>query len=86
MTALANMSKGAINAVNSAFKARRSMNDSLSRLSTGIRTLHGNDPAGQAVASNITTQARSADIAARNGYALVMTSRIKPVTTRAKVF
>ena len=66
MTALANMSKGAINAVNSAFKARRSMNDSLSRLSTGIRTLHGNDPAGQAVASNITTQARSADVAARN--------------------
>ena len=66
MTTLANISNGAVHAINSAFKAKRSMDGSLSRLSTGIRTLHGNDPAGQAVAGNITTQARSADMAARN--------------------
>jgi flagellin len=66
MTSVRNASVGAILAGNSAFKARRSMNDSLARLSTGERTIHGFDPAGKAVASNLSTQARSSDIAARN--------------------
>ena len=61
MTALANMSKGAINAVNSAFKARRSMIFVISSFH-GNKNSYGNDPAGQAVASNITTQARSAEL------------------------
>ena len=66
MPTLSNYANGANYAVNSAFKARRSMNDSLARLSTGERTIHGFDPAGKAVASNLSTQARSSDIAARN--------------------
>ena len=66
MTSLASISDGAVYAVNSAFKAKRSMDGSLARLSTGIRTVYGKDSAGQAVASNITTQARSAEVAARN--------------------
>ena len=46
---------------------RQEINDRLyGRLSTGKRTINGNDPGGTAVASNITTQARSASIAARN--------------------
>ena len=66
MSTLSNYASGAVYAVNAAYKANRSLTGSLARLSTGIRTLHGHDPGGQAVASNISTQARSADVAARN--------------------
>jgi len=66
MSTLSNYASGAVYAVNSAYKANRSLTGSLARLSTGIRTLHGHDPGGQAVASNISTQASSANVAARN--------------------
>ena len=66
MPSLSTYTNGAVYAVNASAKARRSLTASMGRLSTGIRTLNGNDPAGQAVASNITTQARSANVAARN--------------------
>ena len=66
MPTLSTYTNGAVYAVNASAKARRTMTNSLGRLSTGIRTLNGNDPAGQSVAGNITTQARSANVAARN--------------------
>ena len=66
MPSLSTYTNGAVYAVNASVQARRSLTASMGRLSTGIRTLNGNDPAGQAVASNITTQARSANVAARN--------------------
>ena len=66
MPSLSTYTNGATYAVNASAKARRTLTASLGRLSTGIRTLNGNDPAGQSVASNITTQARSANVAARN--------------------
>ena len=66
MPSLSTYTNGAVYAVNASVKARRSLTASMARLSTGIRTLNGSDPAGQAVASNITTQARSANVAARN--------------------
>ena len=66
MPSLSTYTNGAVYAVNASAQARRSLTASMGRLSTGIRTLNGNDPAGQAVASNITTQARSANVAARN--------------------
>ncbi len=66
MPSLSTYTNGAVYAVNASAKARRTLTASMGRLSTGIRTLNGYDPAGQAVASNITTQARSANVAARN--------------------
>ncbi len=66
MPSLSTYTNGAVNAVNASAHARRSLTASMGRLSTGIRTLHGNDPAGQSVASNLTTQSRSANVAARN--------------------
>ena len=66
MPSLSTYTNGAVNAVNASAHARRSLTASMGRLSTGIRTLHGNDPAGQSVASNLTTQSRSANFAARN--------------------
>ena len=63
MPTLSTYTNGAVYAVNASAKARRTMTNSLGRLSTGIRTLNGNDPAGQSVAGNITTQARSANVA-----------------------
>ncbi len=66
MPSLSTYTNGATYAVNASAKARRTLTASMGRLSTGIRTLNGNDPAGQSVASNITTQTRSANVAARN--------------------
>ena len=66
MPTLSNYTNGAVTAVNASVKARRMMMASVDRLSTGVRTINGNDPGGTAVASNITTQARSAAVAARN--------------------
>ena len=42
------------------------MTGAISRLSTGERTLHGNDPAGASVGDSMRTQSRSATVAARN--------------------
>ena len=66
MSMLSNYSSASLNAVSAATKSKRLMMASLDRLSTGRRTINGTDPGGTAVASNITTQARSASIAARN--------------------
>ena len=66
MTMLSNYSSASLQAVSASVKTKRLMMASLDRLSTGKRTINGNDPGGTAVASNITTQARSASIAARN--------------------
>ena len=66
MTTFSNFTIGAQSAIDSAFKARRSMTGAISRLSTGERTLHGNDPAGASVGDSMRTQSRSATVAARN--------------------
>ena len=69
MPSISTVTNGAQFAVDSAAKSRRSMADSIARLSTGVRTKFGNDPAGAAVADSLTNQARSADMAARNAEA-----------------
>ena len=77
MPSLSTYTNGAVYAVNASAKARRSLTASMGRLSTGIRTLNGTDPAGQSVASNLSTQSRSANVAARNaedGICLLYTS------------
>jgi len=66
MTTFSNFSIGAQSAIDSSFKSRRSMTGAISRLSTGERTLHGNDPAGASVGDSMRTQSRSATVAARN--------------------
>ena len=66
MTTLSNFSIGSQSAIDSSFKARRTMTGAIARLSTGERTLHGNDPAGASVGDSMRTQSRSATVAARN--------------------
>ncbi len=66
MPSITTLSRGQEFAVNSSFKAKRDMNASISRLATGIRTQGGKDPVGAAIASSVTTQSRSAFVAARN--------------------
>ena len=66
MTTFSNFSIGAQSAIDSSFKSRRTMTGAISRLSTGERTLHGNDPAGASVGDSMRSQSRSATVAARN--------------------
>ena len=51
MTMLSNYSSASLNAVSASVKTKRLMMASLDRLSTGKRTINGNDPGGTAVAS-----------------------------------
>ena len=69
MPSISTVTNGAQFAVDSALKSRRAMAGNIARLSTGIRTKYGNDPAGASVADSLTNQARSADMAARNAEA-----------------
>ena len=66
MTTLSNFSIGSQFASDAAFKARRTMSGEIARLSTGERTMHGNDPAGASVGDSLRTQSRSANMAGRN--------------------
>ena len=57
MPSVSNIAVGALVAGSAASKARHGMNESIARLSTGLRSMYGGDAAGQSVAN--TLQARS---------------------------
>ena len=57
MPSVSNIAVGALVAGAAASKARHGMNESIARLSTGLRSIYGGDAAGQSVAN--TLQARS---------------------------
>ena len=69
MPSISTVTNGAQFAVDSALKSSRAMTGNIARLSSGIRTKYGNDPAGASVADSLNNQARSADMAARNAEA-----------------
>ncbi len=66
MPSVSNIAVGAAMAGAAATKARHQMNESITRLSTGIRTMYGGDAAGQSVANSIGAKAASFAVAARN--------------------
>jgi flagellin len=49
-----------------ASKARHQMNESIARLSTGIRSMYGGDAAGQSIANSLGAKGASFAVAARN--------------------
>ena len=52
MPSVSNIAVGAAMAGAAATKARHQMNESIARLSTGIRSMYGGDAAGQSVANS----------------------------------
>jgi flagellin len=66
MPSVSNIAVGAAMAGAAATKARHQMNESIARLSTGIRSMYGGDAAGQSVANSIGAKAASFAVAARN--------------------
>tara|TARA_B100000282_G_scaffold123111_1_gene87792 strand:+ start:1406 stop:1651 length:246 start_codon:yes stop_codon:yes gene_type:complete len=53
MPSVSNIAVGAAMAGAAAQKARHQMNESIARLSTGIRSMYGGDAAGQSVANSL---------------------------------
>ena len=53
MPSVSNIAVGAAMAGAAAQKARHQMNESIARLSTGIRTMYGGDAAGQSIANSL---------------------------------
>ncbi len=66
MPSVSNIAVGAAMAGAAATKARHQMNESIARLSTGVRSMYGGDAAGQSVANSIGAKAASFAVAARN--------------------
>ena len=66
MPSVSNIAVGAAMAGAAATKARHQMNESIARLSTGIRSMYGGDAGGQSVANSINAKGRSFAVAARN--------------------
>ena len=66
MPSVSNFSVGAMIAGAAASKARHGMNESIARLSTGLRSMYGGDAAGQAVANTLQARSKSWAVAARN--------------------
>ena len=66
MPSVSNIAVGAAMAGAAATKARHQMNESIARLSTGIRSMYGGDAAGQSVANSIGAKGASFAVAARN--------------------
>ena len=66
MPSVSNIAVGALVAGAAASKARHGMNESIARLSTGMRSLYGGDAAGQSVANTLQARSKSWAIAARN--------------------
>jgi len=66
MPSVSNIAVGAAMAGAAASKARHQMNESIARLSTGIRSMYGGDAAGQSVANSIGAKGASFAVAARN--------------------
>ena len=66
MPSVSNIAVGAAMAGAAASKARHQMNESIARLSTGIRSMYGGDAAGQSVANSLGARGASFAVAARN--------------------
>ena len=66
MPSVSNIAVGALVAGSAASKARHGMNESIARLSTGMRSVYGGDAAGQSVANTLEARSKSWAIAARN--------------------
>jgi flagellin len=66
MPSVSNIAVGAAMAGAAAQKARHQMNESIARLSTGIRTMYGGDAAGQSIANSLGAKGASFAVAARN--------------------
>ena len=66
MPSVSNIAVGALVAGSAASKARHGMNESIARLSTGMRSMYGGDAAGQSVANTLEARSRSWAMAARN--------------------
>ena len=66
MPSVSNIAVGAAMAGAAAQKARHQMNESIARLSTGIRSMYGGDAAGQSVANSLGAKGASFAVAARN--------------------
>ena len=66
MPSVSNIAVGALVAGAAASKARHGMNESIARLSTGMRSMYGGDAAGQSVANTLEARSKSWAVAARN--------------------
>jgi flagellin len=66
MPSVSNIAVGALVAGAAASKARHGMNESIARLSTGLRSIYGGDAAGQSVANTLQARSKSWAVAARN--------------------
>ena len=66
MPSVSNIAVGAAMAGAAASKARHAMNESITRLSTGIRSMYGGDAAGQSLANSLGSKGASFAVAARN--------------------
>ena len=66
MPSVSNIAVGALVAGAAASKARHGMNESIARLSTGMRSLYGGDAAGQSVANTLQARSMSWAVSARN--------------------
>ena len=66
MPSVSNIAVGAAMAGAAASKARHQMNESIARLSTGIRSMYGGDAAGQSIANSLGARGASFAVAARN--------------------
>ena len=66
MPSVSNIAVGALVAGAAASKARHGMNESIARLSTGLRSIYGGDAAGQSVANTLQAKSKSWAMAARN--------------------
>ena len=66
MPSVSNIAVGAAMAGAAASKARHQMNESIARLSTGIRSMYGGDAAGQSIANSLGSKGASFAVAARN--------------------
>ena len=66
MPSVSNIAVGAAMAGAAAQKARHQMNESIARLSTGIRSMYGGDAAGQSIANSLGSKGASFAVAARN--------------------
>ena len=66
MPSVSNIAVGALVAGAASAKARHGMNESIARLSTGMRSIYGGDAAGQSVANTLEARSKSWAVCARN--------------------
>ena len=65
MPSVSNIAVGAAMAGAAATKARHQMNESIARLSTGIRSMYGGDAGGQSVANSVNARGKSFAVASK---------------------